>query len=136
MKTKQLFALCIVVVMSLSNCKKYEEGPILSLRTKTARVANTWKVASYTSNGTDYTSLFTNANYTETYDKDGNYSYTSSWGSGAGKWEFQSDKKEIKRSGVAGQSTETLVILKLKEKEFWYYYMDGKDKEEFHLEQK
>jgi len=29
--------------------------------------------------------------------------------------------------------TKTLTILKLEEKAFWYYYMDGTDKIEFHL---
>lgn len=133
MTTKKIFAIILIIGASLTSCKKYEEGPAFSLRSKTARVANTWKVESYTINGTDYTSTLTNINYTETYDKDGNYSYSSTTDAGSGKWEFQSDKEQIKRSGVSGQSTETLFILRLKEKEFWYYYMDGKDRHEIHL---
>ncbi len=136
MKTlKNLAFISLFASLVVTGCKKYEEGPALSIRTKTERVANTWKLVSYTINGTDYTSSLSNINYTETYDKDGNYSYNSSLGSGSGSWEFQSDKEQIKRSGVSSQSTETLYILKLKEKAFWYYYMNGNDRHEFHFEE-
>ncbi|MBA3971550.1 MAG: hypothetical protein H0X46_05295 [Bacteroidetes bacterium] len=135
MKTKTIFTFMVILAASIVGCKKYEDGPVLSLRSKTARVANTWKVESYTINGSDFTSTLTNINYTETYDKDDNYSYNSSAGSGSGKWVFESDKEQIKRSGVAGQSTQTLYILRLKEREFWYYLLDGNDRHEFHLKE-
>ena len=135
MTTKNIFSIILIIGASLTGCKKYEDGPALSLRSKTARVANTWKVQSYTINGVDYTSSLTSINYTETYDKDGNYSYVSSAGTGSGKWEFQSDKEQIKRSGVSGQSTQTLYILRLKEREFWYYHLDGNDRHEIHLKE-
>lgn len=131
---KNLILLFALISLIFTGCKKYEEGPAFSIRTKTERVANTWKLISYTLNGTDYTSSLNSINYTETYDKDGNYSYNSSIGTGTGRWEFQSDKEQIKRSGVSSQSTETLFILKLKENAFWYYYMDGNDRHEFHFE--
>lgn len=133
MTTKNIFFIILIIGASLMGCKKYPEGPALSLRSKTARVANTWKIESYTINGVDNTSALKNINYTETYDKDGNYSYNSSLGTGSGKWEFQSGKEQIKRSGVSGQSSETLFILRLKEREFWYYYLDGNDRHEVHL---
>ncbi len=136
MKTlKNLLFISFIASVLLTGCKKYEEGPAFSIRSKTERVANTWKLVSYTIDGTDYTSVLANINYTETYDKDGNYSYNSNLGTGSGNWEFQSDKEQIKRSGVSSQSTETLYILKLKEKEFWYYYMDGNERHEFHFEE-
>lgn len=135
MKTKNIFFIIFIIGSSLIGCKKYEEGPVISLSSKMARVANTWKVESYTINNVDYTSTLTNINYTETYDKDGNYSYSSSLGTGTGKWEFQSDKEQIKRFGVSGQTSLTLFILRLKEKEFWYYYLDGNDRHEIHLTQ-
>lgn len=131
------FSLVAITIFALSfvftSCKKYPEGPALSLRSKEARVANTWKVESYTINGVDYTSTLKNINYTETYTKDGIYSYTYLGNSGTGKWEFNSDKTQIKRSGVSGQSSDNLYILKLKENEFWFYLMDGSDKEEYHF---
>jgi hypothetical protein len=124
----------LVLLTSTEACKKYEDGPLLSLRSRTERVSNTWKVENYKVNGTDYTSLV--ANYTETYSKDGNYSY--SWGvlSGSGTWKFQNKDAEIKLTGISNQDDHVLVILKLEEKSFWYYYLDGNDRYEFHFIQK
>ncbi len=135
MKTKNIFAFILIIAASLTGCKKYENGPVISLRSKTERVSNTWKVESYTINGSDYTSILNNINYTETYTKDGKYSYSSSLGSSSGTWEFQSNKMQIKRSGASGQATD-LNILRLKEKEFWYYYLDNSDRHEIHLKEK
>jgi hypothetical protein len=136
MKTsKRLTALMMIaitfLIFSIQGCKKYPEGPALSLHSRAERVANTWKVDNYKINGSDYTSLV--QGYTETYSKGGAYSY--SWGNfaGTGKWAFQNKDTEIKLTGISNQDDHTLVILKLEEKEFWYYYMDGDDKKEFHL---
>jgi hypothetical protein len=128
-----LIVLIGLIIPTIQSCKKYEEGPSISLRSKEERVSNTWKVDNCKRNGTDYTSLV--ANYIETYTKDGNYSY--SWGnaSGTGKWQFQNSDKEIKLTGIDNQASHTLVILKLEEKVFWYYYMDGNDKMELHMVQ-
>ncbi len=133
MKSKQLIAFTVLSLFIILSCKKYPEGPALSLRSRTARVANTWKVEKVTENGVDFTSALNNLNYTETYDKDGNYSYSTSFGVGSGKWAFENKDTQIKRSGVSGQSSETLTILKLKENSFWYKYEDGNDIIEFHL---
>lgn len=120
-----------ILVFSVQSCKKYSEGPLVSFNSRTERVANTWKVDNYKFNGNDYTSLVTN--YTETFTKDGNYSYN--WGviSGTGTWTFQNKDTEIKITGIDNQSNVTLFILKLEEKQFWYYYMDGTDKKEYHM---
>ena len=134
-KTKKisiLAILCIALLMpTIQSCKKYPDGPLISFHSRTERVANTWKIDNYQKNGNDYTSLM--AGYTETYTKDGNYSY--SWGNlaGTGTWHFQNDDNQIKLTGITNQGTYNLVILKLEEKEFWYYYMDGNDKKEFHM---
>ncbi|MBC7862638.1 MAG: hypothetical protein IAF38_06655 [Bacteroidia bacterium] len=134
MKTKKSILIILIAIAMISlmpSCKKYPEGPAFSLRTRAERVSNTWKVENYKVNGTDYTSLV--SGYTETYTKSGAYSYA--WGSftGAGTWAFANNDKEIHISGTNNQSDHTLIILKLEEKEFWYYYMDGGDKKEFHM---
>lgn len=120
-----------LLIPTIQSCKKYPDGPAISFRSRAERVANTWKVDNYKINGNDYTSLV--ANYTETYTKDGNFSYTWAGLSGTGKWAFQNNDNEIRIIGINNQSSETLYIQKLEEKQFWYYYMDGNDKKEFHL---
>ena len=133
-KIKQLstiILLAAIIFPSIQSCKKYPNGPLISFRSRTERVSNTWKVDNYKLNGSDLTSLA--SGYSETFSKDGNYSF--SWGilAGTGKWAFQNSDKEIRITGVSNKSSETLYILKLEENEFWYYYTDGNDKNEFHM---
>jgi hypothetical protein len=82
-------------------------------------------------NGADLTSLVTD--YSETFTTDKTYSYQ--WGiiGGTGSWAFKNDNNEIQITGVNNLASKTLYILKLEETQFWYYYMDGNDKKEFHL---
>ncbi|MBU0486363.1 MAG: hypothetical protein KKA07_08605 [Bacteroidetes bacterium] len=135
MKTKRQLLFLIMfagtVAFIVSGCKKYPDGPTISLSSRTDRVANTWNVENYKINGTDYTSLV--SGYVQTFSKDGNYSFN--WGilGGTGKWSFQSNDDEILINGVDNQPSITLYILKLEKKQFWYYYMDGSDRQEFHL---
>jgi hypothetical protein len=121
----------IASVALFESCQKYEDGPAISFRSRAERVANTWKIDNYKVNENDMTSLVTD--YRETFSKDGNYSYTTGATAGTGSWTFQNDDKEIKLVGITNQEDHTLFILKLEEKEFWYYYMDGTDKHLFHL---
>jgi hypothetical protein len=132
-KTISVIAVILIgfMVPTIQSCKKYPDGPTISFRTRTERVANTWKVDNYKVNGSDYTSSM--GGYTETYTKDGNYSYSWHILGGTGKWAFQNNDSEIKINGINNQSSQTLVILKLEEKQFWYYYMDGNDRKEFHM---
>jgi hypothetical protein len=46
---------------------------------------------------------------------------------------FQNNDEEIKISDSNNQTLRTLKLLKLEEKAFWYYYMEGDDKHELHL---
>ena len=134
MKNK-LYSIAIILIgftiPTIQSCKKYPYGPLISLESRKERVANTWKIENYQKNGNDYTSSM--SGYTETYTKDGNYSYTWHIFGGAGKWTFQNHDKEIRINGVNNQSSQTLYILRLEEKSFWYYYMDNNDKKEFHM---
>lgn len=123
--------LSLMIVPMLQSCHKYAEGPLISLRSRTERVSNRWEVENYKINDHDYTSLV--ASYDETYSKSGAYSYN--WGvfNGEGTWKFQNDDKEIQLTGNDDQSSRKMIILKLEEKSFWYYYMKGDDKHELHL---
>jgi hypothetical protein len=120
-----LILLGILIIPMVQSCK-YEDGPTISLRSRSERVANTWKVDNYKKNGNDLTSLM--GGYTETFTKSGNYSYAMGSLDGSGTWAFQNNDNEIKLTGTNNQGTYNLVILKLEEKEFWYYYMDNGDK--------
>lgn len=130
-KISQLLIIGALILPTLEGCKKYPEGPMISIKSRTERVANTWQVDNYKINSNDYTSLV--SGYTETYTKDGNYFYSFGNFAGNGKWAFQNDDKELFVSGVSNKSSETYYILKLEENQFWYYYMKGNDRHELHL---
>lgn len=129
-KTSVLASL-IIMLISFSSCNKYEEGPAISLRSRTERLSNIWKVENYKVNDKDFTSLV--SDYTETFSKQKAYNY--SWGifNGSGTWAFQNDDKEVKLSGDDDQSKRVLTILKLEEKNLWYTYTLNGDKHELHL---
>lgn len=133
MSMKNGFLLFFAIIALISSCKKYPEGPGLTIRTNTHRLVNVWKVEKVLLNNSDVTSSFTSINYTETYDKDGNYSFNSTIGNGSGRWVFENNDTQIKRNGVSNQSSATLTILRLKEKSFWYTMVDGSDTYEFHF---
>ena len=118
-------------MMVVQSCQKYEEGPFISLRTRTERISNQWKVENYKINETDYTSLV--SSYNETFSKSGAYSYSWTLLNGEGTWAFQNKDKEVKLTGNGDHTSRTLYILKLQEKELWYYWMEGSNKHEYHL---
>jgi len=116
-----------IMITSLSSCKKYEEGPAFSLRSKTARVANEWKItyAYDMDDAEDVTSDYTG----ETWEfvKDGKFNEKDNGTvEKTGTWEFIDDKESIRVSlEGTGSSTNDYTIIKLKEKEMWL-----KDKDE------
>jgi len=126
-----LLLLAAIAIIGIQGCQKYPDGPMISLKSRTERVSNSWKVDNYKVNGDDFTSLV--SGYTEIYTTDGNYSYKFGIISGTGKWAFQNSDEEIRITGTDNQSSVTLFIQKLEEKQFWYYIMDGTDKKEFHM---
>jgi hypothetical protein len=118
-------------LVGFQSCNQYPDNNGVTVVSKEDRVSKTWKVENYKLNDTDYTSLV--ADYTETYTKKGTYSFQWAILGGTASWEFQNDDAEIQLTEISNVSSKTLIILKLEEDAFWYYYMDGNDKKEFHL---
>lgn len=131
---KSLFTIVVLsacMMTGFQSCSQYPDNNGITLVSKTDRVSRAWKVENYKVNDVDLTSLV--AAYTETYTKQGTYSFQWSVLGGVGTWVFQNNDAEIQITGVTNVSTRTLFILKLEEKAFWYYYMDGTDKKEYHM---
>lgn len=126
MKKTMMFTIFGLVL--LTSCKKYEESPAFSLRSKKERVANLWKV-DYAYDFKD--SVITTADYTgETWEfsKNGNFVERDNGTiEKTGTWEFVSDKERVTiKFPLISHSYD---ILKLREKELWL-----KDaEEELHL---
>ncbi len=52
MKNTQAMIFCLLII-NLWSCKKYEEGPFLSLRSAEKRIVGEWQIDSYTVDGAD-----------------------------------------------------------------------------------
>jgi len=113
-----LIVLATFIMVGVTSCKKYEEGPMLSLRSKTSRVAGDWVLDKATQDGVDITSTV-QIDYI-TFEKEGAYKFVGGGLEVIGTWSFD-DKKEnliIKETGSADQ--QKFKIIKLKNKELWF----------------
>lgn len=63
MKTKVFILILVMFGLTFSSCKKYEDGPALSLKSKNARLTGEWKLVSYS-----YERISTSGTSTSTYD--------------------------------------------------------------------
>ncbi len=124
-RNKIILSLIIIIVLSIASCKKYPDGPFLSLRSKTERVANAWRVGQAIDNGSDVTSDYNkyeltttkggNASLSAKYKFLGiNYEYVTN-----GTWVFVSDKEKISFNFENDDADAVYQILKLKEDEMW-----------------
>jgi hypothetical protein len=128
MKTFAKIAVAALFIggVTLTSCKKYEEGPSLTLLSKKARIAGSWGVEKLLVDGVDKTSDYRAfvTSETITMEKDGTYSSTYTFAVGsdtdAGTWELINDKADFKTlSNDAGSTPDTMVIVRLTNKEFW-----------------
>jgi len=139
MKAKSLLILLVAVFAAVS-CNKYPDGPGLSLRSKKARLANSWVVTYYEENGQDKTNDFRNAfvNYNMVIHKEGNYSvfyrpFNLADHNEAGTWDFTDDKTSVTFMNSANNETSTWKILKLMESELWAQFTDSSTVSIVHL---
>jgi hypothetical protein len=83
--SKSLLAVAVIASAFVASCKKGEEDPTISLRSRKSRVAGEWKVASSevttTNSGTSGNQPYTSTN-TEKFDGT-NYSASNSWTQGS-----------------------------------------------------
>lgn len=139
MKTKIILPAIAIIVITLTACRKYDDGPGVSLLPRKNRVENSWFVEKYLVNGIDSTAVYARYMAGEFYDTDGNYRTMYAiheWGATPaevyGTWEFQNRDREIKRTLKNG-STSVIEITRLKNNSFWYRMKRGNDVLEFHL---
>jgi hypothetical protein len=88
-----LFAIAIITSISMTSCKKYDEGPLVSFKSKQDRVANTWRFTRYILSGSDVTNIFLNSKLS--LSKSGDVLWTDSGSSISGTWDFDSNKEKI-----------------------------------------
>jgi hypothetical protein len=108
----------LIIGATFNACKKYEDGPMISLRTKKARISGDWKIQNATFNNVDITPLMP-PNYTFDIEKDGKYKLTTDTIE-TGTWKFGEDKDDVYFDQDGPGAVETAYhILKLKNKDLW-----------------
>lgn len=112
---KMMLAAAVVIMLNISSCKKYDDGPAFSLKTKTARLTGEWEVV-------EVENQAPNGKMTMEFDKDGDftfeYSYDGSNYSSNGEWEWESGKESVELE-IDNEKTEW-EILRLTNKELWF----------------
>ena len=133
MRKPHLLGACTLALAMMlpTGCKKYEDGPLMSLRSKKGRIANTWLAESVLKNGVDSTMYFAAAGSELVMEKDGSVTATiyrtngvqSDTTNSEGRWELHEKNEvfaliltDLKTSEV---DTNWWYITRLKEKEFW-----------------
>jgi len=124
-----------VILISISSCRKYEEGPNVSLRTKKARITNNWKYESALVNGVEVSLDPYYAKQKHYFYRDGKYiqtiidPITLEARNLQGNWTlYDNDKKiaiTVKVSPANLDSTMDYNILKLFEKQMWLRTTDN-----------
>lgn len=115
----RLVLILFVCSLALSSCKKYDEGPSLSLLSKKQRLTGKWELASFFLNGNEITIT----NKTDiNINKNGTFSTSMLIGtntfSNNGNWAF-SDDHEMLLLTYSAQSTESWKIMRLSNKQLF-----------------
>lgn len=124
-------ATAVILLVALVGCKKYEEGPTLSLRSKKERVANNWRVGQALDNGQDVTDQYHRFDYD--ISKDGKVTLSADYTIlgvdfilvQSGTWAFLNNSEVISFDYEGSDHSKDYNILKLEEKEMWLKDVDG-----------
>jgi len=132
-KLSLLFVVIIATSLIIASCGKYEEGPSISLRSKTARITGAWKqVAINDSTITSHTIT--------TINKDGSLNMGDGTYLMNGAWAFTNNKTGIITSyvfaigGVDTTYLDTMTILRLTNKQLWTQDPSDEDENIFKAE--
>jgi hypothetical protein len=116
--------LTLLLALTLNGCI-YEDGPKFSLRSKEARMINTWYIDKVYEEGVDKTDDYKSVyvNYKLDLKSDKNYDLSYKAGnllnySESGTWKLSDDKTKLLYTPKNGKES-SWTILRLKNSEFW-----------------
>jgi len=140
-KLMGLSAIFLGFILVFSSCSTYEEGPMVSLKSKAARVEGTYTVDKVLKNGQeDQTSIDLLSGVEITFEKDGTGEMSGTWGNISYnidlEWQFNDDKTELqvrtKDQNGDWQEWDTYDIIKLTDTEIWLVEYQNDDQYEYH----
>lgn len=125
---KLLLAATVVIVLNFSSCRKYEDGPVLSLKSKTGRLTGEWVVEEI-----DNVNISGFGSITLEFERDGDFTFGLSYSyygysysySEDGQWAWEDNKEAI--SVVVNGATEEWEIQRLTNKELWFEDESGQE---------
>lgn len=111
--------------MLMTSCKKYEDGPLFSLRSKQEKIANTWRVDLAMNEGQNVTSSFDQ--YELQMLRNGSATLAALYTLGDltfefqtnGSWELVNNNEDLSLDFENDAADATYEILRLKEDELW-----------------
>ena len=123
-KVLKLSVFAILAFMfTLSSCSKYEDGPSVSLRTKTARLTGEWNIVKIDNIAASSVDEF----FIIEFQKDGGFVFTySSFGFQdvmTGSWDWSSSKESV--TVILDGSSEVWNITRLTNDELWFTDVDA-----------
>ncbi len=143
MKIKIITILSIVLVMFFSSCNKYEDGPILSLKSPEKRIQGDYIVDKYLINETEVSLADQGiTEYRVIYNSDGTGTSYITVNNNTLETEFQwefDEKKEVIRERSLGLNNEWSAwsdykqILRLTKDEFWIIDINSLEPTEIHF---
>lgn len=109
-----LSLLAIFMLVGFSSCKKYEDGPMISFRSKTSRLVGDWKITKVTESGIDVSDKYDT--YAFTFKDDNTYTHMKTKEE-TGKWSFNDDKTKIELTINGTGTIDSYTIIRLKNDE-------------------
>jgi len=114
-------AVALVIVLNISSCSTYDDGPNFTLKSKKSRLSGTWEVVKVDGDRMEDGSI------TLEFDKNGDFSFSveySFYGYDInadydGEWEWADGKENIKIDYDEGDDTE-FHVTRLTNSEFWF----------------
>lgn len=137
MSQKLLLAAALVTVLNFQSCKKYDDGPTFSLKTKKSRLSREWEVVKiYDSSGAQtfpYSGVGYSFDINLEFLKEGDFIETANYSYGTysysysykGTWEFSSNKENLLIE--LDNTAEKWKINRLTKKEFWFEDTQGNE---------
>ena len=117
MKNRLISALTIILVLASISCSKYEDGPIISFRSKKVRIEGTWKYESIIYVDQNITVTENLPPLEMTFSQQGAYSDNLGY---TGTWNFdQSVDLTISKSQDTSSVEEKWEIIRLSKKQLW-----------------
>ena len=130
------FFLFIIILGGIQSCSKFEDGPLISLRTKKQRISREWKIEYSVNKETGIRHSADYADWLLSFDKSGTFSnvifYNNIQTTLSGNWILSDNLLKFEIITDSGSQNEFYTITRLTKKELWvqnnleeiYYYSD------------